>query len=113
MITSSLSPISVTSWVRSSSTQGLSSELTRVQRAQSPKSFSLAALINPSRAASFLSTGIASSRFPSRMSDCLARSGAFAAIFSFEKSRKWIIREGLKGTSSGGSGAPIASGWLN
>ena len=26
-------------------------------------------------------------------------SGTFATIFSFEKSRKWIIREGLKGIS--------------
>ena len=45
------------------------------------------------------------------MSACLAMSGTLAAIFSFEASKKWIIREGLKGTSSGGSGAPIASGW--
>ena len=37
-------------------------------------------------------------------------SGAFATIFSFEKSRKWIIREGLKGISGRGSGAPMASG---
>jgi hypothetical protein len=28
-----------------------------------------------------------------------------------EKSRKWIIREGLTGISRSGSGAPIASGW--
>jgi hypothetical protein len=33
-----------------------------------------------------------------------------ATIFSFEKSRKWIIREGPKGISRSGSGAPIASG---
>jgi acyl dehydratase len=33
-----------------------------------------------------------------------------AAIFSFEKSRKWIIREGLTGISRAGSGAPMASG---
>ena len=45
--TSSWSPISVTSVVRSSSTQGLSSELTRVQSAVWPKSDSLAALIRP------------------------------------------------------------------
>ena len=37
-------------------------------------------------------------------------SGALATIFSFEKSRKWIIREGLTGTSRIGSGASIASG---
>ena len=34
-------------------------------------------------------------------------SGALATIFSFEKSRKWIIREGLNGISRTGSGAPI------
>ena len=34
-----------------------------------------------------------------------AMSGAFATIFSFEKSRKWIIREGRKGISRRGSGA--------
>ena len=44
------------------------------------------------------------------MSVVLAMSGAFAAIFSFEKSRKWIIREGLKGISRTGSGAPTARG---
>jgi hypothetical protein len=34
-----------------------------------------------------------------------------ATIFSFEKSRKWIIRDGLTGISRSGSGAPIACGW--
>ncbi len=38
-------------------------------------------------------------------------SGTFAAIFSFDASKKWIIREGRKGTSSTGSGAPMARGW--
>ena len=33
------------------------------------------------------------------MSTCGAMSGALATIFSFEKSRKWIIREGLNGIS--------------
>ena len=47
------------------------------------------------------------------MSACLAMSGTFAAIFSFEASKKWIIREGRNGTSSTGCGAPIASGWAN
>jgi hypothetical protein len=37
-------------------------------------------------------------------------SGALATIFSFEKSRKWIIREGRIGISRSGSGAPMASG---
>ena len=38
------------------------------------------------------------------MSVLAAISGALAAIFSFEKSRKWIIREGLTGISRRGSG---------
>jgi hypothetical protein len=109
--TSSWSPISPTSVVRSSSTQGLSSELTRVHSEVRPKSDSFAALIRPARAASLRSTGIASSRLPSRMSVCWAMSAALATIFSFEKSRKWIIRDGLTGISRSGSGASIASGW--
>ncbi len=110
MITSSTSPISVTSWVRSSRAQGLSSELTRVQSAVSPKSVDFATLIRPSRAATLLSTVTASSRLPSRTSACLAMSGTFAAIFSFEASKKWIIRDGLNGISRSGSGASIAIG---
>ena len=39
-----------------------------------------------------------------------AMSGTLATIFSFEKSRKWIILEGLKGISRTGSGASIARG---
>jgi hypothetical protein len=39
-----------------------------------------------------------------------AISGTFATIFSLEKSRKWIIREGLNGISRTGSGASMASG---
>ena len=39
-----------------------------------------------------------------------AISGALAAIFSFEKSRKWIMRDGPNGISIRGSGAPMASG---
>ena len=99
MITSSLSPISVTSSVRSSSTHGESSSLTRVHSAVSPRSISLPTLIRPARAASLRSTGTASSRLPSRMSTFGAMSGTLATIFSFEKSRKWIIREGLNGIS--------------
>src|SRR3954453_7155998 len=108
--TASLSPISVTSWKRSSRIQGLSSALTRAHSAVSPRSPSFPTLMRPARAASFLSTGTASSRLPSRMSVFLAMSEAFAAIFSFEKSRKWIIREGVNGTSRIGSGAPTARG---
>ena len=72
----------------SSSTQGLSRLLTRVHSDVSPRSASRATRISPSRAASLRSTGIASSRLPSRMSVWRAMSGALAAIFSFEKSRK-------------------------
>ena len=45
------------------------------------------------------------------MSTVGAMSGTFATIFSLEKSRKWIIRDGVTGISGSGSGAPIASGW--
>src|SRR3712207_5736313 len=110
MITSSLSPISVTSVVRSSSTQGLSRLFTRVQSWVSPKSVSLAMRTRPSRAAILRSAGTASSRLPSRTSACLAMSGTLAAIFSLEPSKKWIIREGRKGISRSGSGASIARG---
>ena len=44
------------------------------------------------------------------MSACFARSGSFAAIFSFDGSKKWIMRDGLTGISRTGSGAPMASG---
>ncbi len=44
------------------------------------------------------------------MSTFGAMSGTFATIFSFEKSRKWIIRDGLNGISRAGSGASIARG---
>src|SRR5829696_2906512 len=110
MTTSIRWPISRTISVRSSSTHGLSSEFTRVQSEVSPSSMSRPTRIRPSRADSLRSTGTASSRLPSRMSTCGAISGALATIFSFEKSRKWIIREGLKGISRSGSGASIASG---
>src|SRR5919204_1469084 len=108
--TSSLSPISDTTVVMSSSTQGDSSAFTRVQSWVSPSSISLPTRTRPSRAASLRSTGMASSRLPSRMSTVGAMSGTFATIFSLEKSRKWIIREGLTGISRSGSGASMASG---
>src|SRR5580692_9512843 len=110
MITSSLSPISLTSSVRSSRTHGEASSLTRVHSAVSPSSISRPTLIRPARAASLRSTGTASSRLPSRMSTVGAMSGTFATIFSLEKSRKWIIRDGLNGISRAGSGASIARG---
>src|SRR4051794_19446168 len=110
MITLSLSPISPTSSVRSSRTHGDSSEFTRVHSCVSPSSISLPTLISPARAASLRSRGTASSRLPSRMSTVGAMSGTFATIFSLEKSRKWIIREGRTGISRAGSGASMARG---
>ena len=44
------------------------------------------------------------------MSTVGAMSGTFASIFSLEKSRKWIIRDGLNGISRAGSGASMARG---
>ena len=44
------------------------------------------------------------------MSTVGAMSGTLATIFSLEKSRKWIIREGGNGIDWTGSGAPMASG---
>src|SRR3954464_3164214 len=111
MTTDSLSPISPTSCSRSSRTQGDSRALTRVHSAVPPSPVSFPTRMRPARAASLRSTGTASSRFPSRMSTVGAMSGTFATIFSLEKSRKWIIREGTTGISGSGSGAPIASGW--
>src|SRR5262245_59598087 len=110
MITSSTSPISETRVVKSSSTQGLSSELTRVHSWQSPKSISRPIFASPSRAAILSSIWIASSRLPSSTSQRLASSGSFAAIFALLGSKKWIMREGRNGTSRGGIGAPIALG---
>jgi hypothetical protein len=44
------------------------------------------------------------------MSLCAASAGTFAAMLSFDGSKKWIIREGVTGISRSGIGAPIASG---
>src|SRR3954447_10867302 len=110
MITSSRSPISVTSVVMSSSTHGDSSELTRVQSAVSPRSISLPIFTSPARAGSLRSTGMASSRLPSTMSALAAVSGSFPTIFSLLGSKKWIIRDGVTGISVSGAGAPTASG---
>src|SRR6266536_2496000 len=110
IITSSLWPISVTSVVMSSSTQGEASSFTRVHSCVSPSCISRPTVTRPARAACLRSTGTASSRLPSRMSTFGAISGTLATIFSLEKSRKWIIRDGRNGISRTGSGAPIASG---
>src|SRR5450755_3717977 len=109
MITSSLWPISETRVIRSSRIQGDSRLLTRVHSCVSPSSISRPTFTSPARADSLRSTGTASSRLPSRMSTVGAMSGTLATIFSLEKSRKWIIRDGLKGISRIGSGAPMAS----
>src|ERR687891_2072373 len=111
--TSSLSPISGIRRRKSSRTHGLSRLLTRVHSAVSPRSVFLARVISPSRAASFRSAGIASSRLPSRTSVFPSMSGTLETIFSLLASRKWIIRAGLTGISRGGSGASSASGWVN
>jgi hypothetical protein len=37
-------------------------------------------------------------------------SGSFVRIFSFDGSKKWIMREGGNGIEVTGSGAPAASG---
>ena len=68
MITSSLSPISVTSVRRSSSTHGESRLLTRVHNCVSPRSMSFATLTRPARAASLSLAGMPSSRLPSNTS---------------------------------------------
>src|SRR4051812_49180761 len=110
MTTSRRSPISETIDVMSSRNHGDSSALTRVHSWVSPSSMSRPTLMSPSRAGILRSTGTASSRLPRRMSTAGAMSGTFATIFSLEKSRKWIIREGRTGISRTGSGASMASG---
>src|SRR5262245_42473342 len=110
MITSSTSPISSTSVVRSSRIHGLSSEFTRVQSWQSPKSISRPTFARPSRAATLLSIWTASSRFPSSTSQRFARSGSLVTIFALDASKKWIMRDGRYGISRSGVGAPIALG---
>src|SRR5919205_2398083 len=110
MTTSRRSPISVTSRVRSSRAHGDSRALTLVHSAVSPRSSSRPTRTRPSRAASLFSTAMASSRLPRRMSVLGASSGSLATTRSLEGSKKWIIRDGLIGISSGGWGAPMASG---
>src|SRR6266404_3402212 len=110
IMTESRSPMPPTSVVMSSSAHGESRLLTRVQSGVSPKSTSRPICTRPSRAAIFLSAGIASSRLPRRMSAVRASSGSFANIFGLLGSKKWIIRDGRTGISVTGAGAPIASG---
>ena len=44
------------------------------------------------------------------MSDLVARSGSLPTIFSFEGSKKWIIRDGVTGISSAGIGGADGEG---
>ena len=97
----------------SSRNQGLSRLLTRVQSCVSPKSWARATAIRPSRAASLRSTGIASSRLPSRMSTWPSIRGTRPRIFSLLGSKKCTIREARVGISASGVGAPTASGCRN
>ena len=53
---------------------------------------------------------MASSRLPSRMSTLGAMSGSLAVTLSRCGGKKWIIRDGRKGISRRGWGAPTASG---
>ncbi len=44
------------------------------------------------------------------MSTVGAIAGTFDTILAFDGGKKWIIRDGLNGTSRTGAGAPTASG---
>ena len=61
------------------------------------KSVACAIATKPLRAASFWSTGIASSRLPSTTSTLEASSGTRARTFSLWGGTKWIIRSSLTG----------------
>lgn len=113
MITSSLSPTAPTISITSSSAQGELSALMRVHSPVDPKSTLFAISINPLRASSFASTGMASSRLPSTTSTCRTSSGTFARTFSLWGGTKWIIRSSRTGNSRKGAGAPTASGTKN
>ena len=110
MITSRRSPSAAVSSIRSSSTQGLSRLFTRVHSAVSPRSPLWPTSISPARASSFLSEGTASSRLPTSTSTWAAMLATRARMRSLEGSKKCSIRVGVTGISSGGVGAPRASG---
>ena len=78
--------------------------MTRVHKRRLAEVDLLADFDQPLAAATLRSAGTASSRLPSRTSTVGAISGTLAAIFSLLGSKKWIIREGLNGTSRGGAG---------
>ena len=110
MITSSLSPTSVTAVVMSSRPHGESIEFTRVQSWVSGALKFLPTSTRPARAASLSAAGTPSSRLASSTSTLVAMSGTLATIFGFDAGKKWIIRDGRTGISRGGSGAPTANG---
>src|SRR5919106_470466 len=110
MMTSTTSPTSVTEVVRSSSAQGESSELTRVQSWVSGVLHFLPTSTRPARAVSLSAAGTPSSRLASRTSTVAAMSGTLATILGFDAGKKWITRDGRTGISRGGAGAPTASG---
>src|ERR671919_1711335 len=110
MMTSTTSPTSVTAVVRSSSAQGESSELTRVQSWVSGVLHFLPTSTRPARAVSLSAAGTPSSRLANRTSTVAAMSGTLATILGFDAGKKWITRDGRTGISRGGAGAPTASG---
>src|ERR671910_478391 len=110
MITSRASPTSVTAVVRSSRPHGESRELTRAHSWVSGVLHFLPTSTRPARAASLSAAGTPSSRLASSTSTVGAMSGTLPTIFGLEAGTKWIIRDGRKGISRTGSGAPTASG---
>ena len=110
MMTSSLSPISVTAVTRSSRHHGESSEFTRVHSCVSLGFHALPTSTSPARAASLSVDGTPSSRLARRTSTVGAMSGTLATILAFEGGKKWMTRDGRRGISRTGSGAPTASG---
>src|SRR3954466_5184732 len=110
MITSSLSPTSVTAVMMSSRPQGESIAFTLVHSCALPGVKNLATSTRPDRAASLSEAGTPSSRFASSTSTCWDMSGTLPTIFWFDAGKKWIIRDGRTGISRTGAGAPTARG---
>src|SRR5262245_40655053 len=110
MTTSSTCPASLTAVTMSSSPQGESRALTRVHSWVSGESHARATSTRPARAASLSAAGTPSSRLASSTSTVGAIWGTFPTILGLEAGKKWIIRDGRKGISRNGSGAPTASG---
>jgi hypothetical protein len=109
-MTSSLPPTAATTSMMSSSAHGLFKLLIRTHKDVSAKSWARAASMNPERAATLASAGMASSRLPSSTSTWPIMSGTLARILSMWGGKKWIMRSSFTGTSRQGAGAPTASG---